>query len=108
MLLHDVGEIIAIREFSLTDGAKVTLTIRKPQAYPDGRDFYCPFQISGIGKDTVWHTGGVDGLQALIIALKTAATFLYTSQEFQTGQLSWIAGSNPGDIGFPAMEPEAG
>lgn len=101
MKLQNVGTVIATRQLDLADGRKVTVTIGKPEKFPDGVNYYCPYQITGIKRDKVRHSGGVDAVQALELALKMIGADLYTSDEAQAGMLSWEGGSKKGDFGFP-------
>lgn len=101
MELTSIGSVIASRELSLSTGKKVTVLIGKPEPYPDGRDFYCPYQILGIGAERVRYAGGLDSAQALILALNKIGADLYASAEAKAGQLSWTTGGDVGDLGFP-------
>lgn len=104
MLLHDVGTVIAVRSFDVVGGNKVTLTIGKPEPFPDGQDYYCPYRISGIGSGKVWYAGGVDAIQALIMALKLADVGLRASKEYKAGALSWDGANVAGGLGLPQLD----
>lgn len=99
-----ITTVIATRVLDLSDGRKVTITIGKPEKFPDAEDYYCPYQIVGIGSEHVRHAGGIDAVQALELALKMIGADLYTSQEAQAGVLSWNAGSKKGDLGVPVPD----
>jgi hypothetical protein len=43
---------------------------------------------------------GIDGVQALFLAMSNAASLLYTCEEFKTGRLSFLDEPN---LGFPAV-----
>lgn len=79
--LKDVGEIIATRDFTLDKTGKVTVLIGKPQQFPGGDDWYCPHQKLGIGSGKVKYAGGVDPVQALVLALSMLGAELYCSRE---------------------------
>src|SRR4030081_2369044 len=100
MKLKDVGTVIATRELSISVGTTVTVLIGKPEKFPDSEDYYCPYQILGLGNQRVRYAGGIDAVQALELALKMIGTDLYTSKEVQAGELSWPGGKK-GDLGFP-------
>ncbi len=102
MQLKDIGVQIASRELD-ANGKKVVVVIGRPEKFPDGEDYYCPYQIVGIGSERVKYAGGIDAVQALQLALKKIGTDLYTSQEAQAKQLLW-AGGEPGDFGFPVPD----
>lgn len=103
MQLQDVGIQIATRTLA-AGGKQVTVVIGKPEEFPEGDNFYCPYQIVGIGNGRVRYAGGVDAVQALELALKMIGAELYTSQEAQAKQLSWEGGQSPRDLGFPVPD----
>jgi hypothetical protein len=47
---------------------EVVVSIGAPRRHPDG-DWECPFLIEGLGSPRLHKAGGVDALQALILAL---------------------------------------
>ena len=100
MELDSVGIVIATRELDLADVKKVTVTIGRPETFSDGINFYCPYQITGIGNKRVRYAGGIDAAQALQLALKMIGADLYTSREAKARALTWEGGEN-GDLGFP-------
>jgi hypothetical protein len=101
MKLSSVGIVIATRVLTLPKGKEVTVAIGKPRKFRNGIDYYCPFQILGMGDDQVRYCGGVDAVQALQLALENIGTRLYSSKDAKTGTLSWDAGRTKGDFGFP-------
>ena len=111
MDLEDVGEIIAERELEIEDNRIVRVVIGKPQPYPGGHNYYCPFQIKGIGKEKVISAGGVDSVQALLMALQGISANLYTSAQARNGTLTWLGRRNYGLPVTPAIKdfvPEDG
>lgn len=102
MELEDVGEIIAERELEIEDNRVVQVVIGKPQRFPDGSDYYCPFQITGIRKGKIMHAGGVDSVQALLLAMQMISANLYTSDEGRAGTLTWLGKRN---LGLPVAAP---
>ena len=52
MQLASIGQLIAFRTLQLTgkNPTNVMISIGQPQKFPDGEDYYCPFQITGIGE----------------------------------------------------------
>lgn len=101
--LNTVGTVIATREFHTPDGKTVTVFIGKPESFPDGNDYYCPYQITGIKRDRVRYAAGIDAVQALGLVFRMIGADLYTSDEARAGTLIWEAGEN-GDLGFPKPE----
>ena len=100
MNLTSVGIVIATREFRLSAGKTVTVLIGKPEKFPDSDDYYCPYQILGLGNERIRRAGGSDSMQALELTLKKIGADLYTSKEFQSGELTW-PGGKAGDLGLP-------
>lgn len=101
---EDIGTVIAVRTLSLSGEEKVTVTIGKPKRFPEGDDYYCPYRIVGIGNERVRHAGGVDAMQALVLALRMIGAELYTSPEARSGALRWMGRSREGDLGFPVPD----
>lgn len=101
MTSGSVGTVIATRKLSIDGKQIVEVLIGKPQPLPDGNDWYCPYQIQGIGSGKIRRSGGIDAVQALILALQDAGAWLVSSPEFEAGKLSWDSGAVKGDLGFP-------
>ena len=105
MYLDDIGDIIAVREFYLTENDEpnriVKVSLGKPKAFPDSGGYYCPFQISGAGAENIKYAAGVDAIQALQLAMvMIGATLQFLNRELE-GRLRW-EGSSEGDFGFPS------
>lgn len=70
----ELGQIIAERSIEAIDKTGVKSNVRiklgAPTAIPDGRDFFAPYQIEFRDKTRRWHAVGIDGFQALQLALK--------------------------------------
>jgi len=79
-----IRRIAVRRVFQSANGKPVVLTIGVPQPVP-GSDWGCAVQITGLNSG--WrrprYVFGIDGLQALHLALKCAAAVLVD----RTGQL---------------------
>jgi len=104
MKLGGIGEVIAERKLRLAqrDGRVTTITVKlgKPLEFPDETGFYAPFQIIGVGSEKAKYAGGVDGIQALQLAMKMIGAYLNAIREEQAAELTWEGGDN-GDVGFP-------
>jgi hypothetical protein len=105
MQLNTIGQVFITRTLKLshTLSTDVTITIGKPQKFPDGQDYYCPFQIMGLGDEKVNRVGGIDEVQALLLALEDVGTRLSETEEYKQGHLTWI-GSDEGNLGFPHLD----
>jgi hypothetical protein len=78
----ELGEVIAERELTLeVEGKRRTVVVRfgKPVFPPEpesGDPWWCPMQIEGLGPDKVTPFGGLDSLQALLLAVRFVRDFL--------------------------------
>lgn len=104
MDLENIGEVIAIREMTFVDKAgsrsKLTVSIGKPQPFPDSDNYYCPFKISGAIVDRIKYAAGLDAIQALQLVMTMIGANLAFLAEKLEGELSWEGGSD-GELGFP-------
>jgi hypothetical protein len=95
-----IRRIAARRVFQSPNGKSVVLTIGVPQPVP-GSDWGCPLQITGL--NTSWrrpkYVFGIDGLQALHLALQCAGAVL----ESANCKLEWLGQSE--DLGMPKFLP---
>jgi hypothetical protein len=104
MKLKDVGTIIASREFTIKEGGKVTVIIGKPERIPASEDYYCPYQIRGLGDEKVSYSPGVDSVQALVLALTDIGSRLNASSPGKAGNLTWVGSHAPDYIGLPVAD----
>ena len=78
---YPLTEIIAQREFAFDAGGsvtKVTASVSRPARTPEGTydDWYCSWLIEGPDRRREFCAVGVDGLQALLLALSALRTDL--------------------------------
>ena len=101
MDIVDLGEIIATRKLQIAGDPKreIKILIGKPREFADHPDYYCPYQIVGIGNEKIRYAGGVDAVQALQLAVKIIGVKLQTSKEAE--KLRWL---DQTDLGFPVFE----
>jgi len=102
MKISDLGQVIATRTYSAQDGEIVSVRIGTPFTPPgwEGNSI-CPYQILGLGNDKIRYAPGIDGVQALYLALKRIATDLYTSDQGRAGTLRFLGMRN---LGLPVEE----
>ncbi len=102
---YELGEAIATRVLTLESGApnrsEVIISLGKPQA--DGRDVYCTYAIKGSGRDKVMRVYGVDGFQAVTLALGALRVEIEVLNKELGGKLHWDAGP-VNDFGYPPTE----
>lgn len=108
MNLKNIGDIIATRILRLKDEneeheREIHIRIGKPLPFQDSPDFYCPYQIIGVGSEKIKYAGGIDAIQAIQLALDRIGAELYNSKEAQSDQLRW-EGDEKGDLGFPRIK----
>lgn len=98
---RSIRRIAARRVFQLPNGQPVVLTIGVPQPVP-GSDWGCALQITGLNSSLrrPRYVFGIDGLQALQLAMKCAEAAL----ESRKPELVWLG--EPGDLGMPKFLPE--
>ena len=96
-----IRRIAARRVFQSANGKPVVLTLGVPHPVP-GSDWGCALQITGLSSN--WrkprYVFGIDGLQALHLAMKCAAAVLESTKP----QLVWLG--EQGDLGMPKFLPE--
>lgn len=101
MEIERIDDIVVTRHLTLRNSDKdVLIQIGRPLKFPDGQDYFCPYQVIGLKDDAVKYAAGVDQLQALMLTLKKIGVELYTCAEYRSGQLYWLEISNQ-DLGLP-------
>jgi hypothetical protein len=104
MRLENVGKVIAERRIDLEGhggSREIVVLIGAPRPIPGSPDCFCPYQIVGLADETVRYTEGVDGAQALYLAMEAVGTVLAASPEGRAGRLSWYGERA---LGFPVRE----
>ena len=102
MSFQNVGEVIAERHLVRIDrepNTAIVVVIGKPQAFSNSSDFYCPFQILGIGSEKVKHALGADAIQALQLVMIMIGGDLWTLNKQCGGAIRSQDGSP--NLGFP-------
>jgi hypothetical protein len=96
-----IRRIAARRVFDSGNGKSVVLTIGVPQSVP-GSDWGCAVQITGL--NSIWrrpkYVFGIDGLQALHLAMKCASAVLESTKI----RLEFLGQAD--DLGLPKFLPE--
>ena len=103
-----LGTVIAERRLRITGRpeADVRARLGQPLPLPDDPqdDYYCPYQITGLGDGKVRYAVGVDGLQALELAIRILPTELDAVRRQYPG-LGW-EDAPPGNDGFSGAVSE--
>jgi hypothetical protein len=91
-----IRRVAARRVFKAPSGKPVVVTLGVPQAVP-GSDWGCALQITGL--NSIWrrpkYVFGIDGLQALHLAMKCAEAVLQSAKL----KLEWLRQTE--DLGMP-------
>jgi hypothetical protein len=98
-----LGQVIARRmltEYTGDSIREVSVSIGAPRPHPKG-DWECPFAIESSGQSKVEFAGGVDALQALLMAIEGVRTRLD-----QTGcRFEWLGPDLGWGAGIPRQVP---
>ena len=104
MEFESIGEIIASRMLHVVDeqGNKrpVSVFIGKPQPSADSSDYFCAYQIIGIGNQETQIGHGRDSIQALKTAMILLGANLNNLNDEIGGKLVWN-GAGKGELGLP-------
>lgn len=96
-----IFEEISNREYKIKgQDSKITITLGKPQKNPKASDYYCPYKISAFNKEEVRKIFGVDGFQAMHLALKIIDAELRGIIQKKAMELEWDGGKF-GESTFP-------
>jgi hypothetical protein len=85
------------RQFELAGEARVIVRFFRPELDDDA--YRCDYKIIWPDRERTFNGVGVDGVQALILAMKMAHADLLSSPEAKAGHLSWLG---EGDLGLPS------
>ena len=94
-----MAESFIERRIELGESSEVLIRFHRP--VQDGADFRCDYEILWPGRKHAFHAFGIDGVQALFLAMKMVHSKLLASPAGKRGQLRWL-GSN--DLGLPALD----
>jgi len=105
MRVNTLGEVIAARRLFLADepNREIVVRIGKPEKTPEADDYFCPFQISGIGDERIDAIFGIDAFQAMQLTLQYIGARLMMLNRENGGRLRWECGEE-GDFGFPVPD----
>ena len=93
------------RRLTRRDGKAVQVLVSYPvQSKGPSGDWECRYQILGMGNDKAKVSVGTDSIQAIYLALQYIATTLYSSEEYERGELWWEGGVTPADLGLPVVD----
>ena len=97
-------DVIASRTLELRheDGSSTPVVVRigRPRDIDD-RECRCEYEIEGLASPRRFHASGVDGAQALWLALVHAGIELRTCEEGRAGRITFYGGT---ELFFPSVE----
>jgi len=97
----DIGQVSATREIARLGESKryLLVEIGVPQQFEDEpRDWYCVYRISGPDHHRRFASCGIDGVQALQLAVAAVGAELLAINKKLGGTLRWL---DQKDLGFP-------
>ena len=96
----NIAQPIALRKLSF-GSEEMTVVLGMPEAIEDN-DFLCPYVISVGDVTRSGYAIGVDGVQAIQLAMRKIASDLLQMSKVSGMPISWEMGGRPGDTGFSA------
>ena len=97
MKQNSLGVIIARRTLCWPgkDGRKITVLIGKPRLFPKSkrsshRDYYCPYQIVGVGDQKTRYSASVDAVQALQLVFTAIGIDIQLLNKRRSPPLKWL------------------
>ena len=103
MTCESIDDVIAVRKIFLTNGPsenkQIFVYIGRPYEDVNLGEFWCPYQIIGIGTEKVRKIAGIDAIQAIQGTLLVIGAELEGLNAACDYNLSWDGGE-PGDVGF--------
>jgi hypothetical protein len=97
MKLNSLGVIIARRKlyWSGKEDKKITVLIGKPRLSPKSKrfpnpDYYCPYQIVGVGDQKTRYAAGVDAVQALQLVFTAIGIDIQLLNKRRSSPLKWL------------------
>ena len=101
-MTEEISEPVAVRTILLLGDPprQISVVIGNPRPSEGSGDYSCPYQVKGLGNGTIRYVVGIDGVQALQLAMRAIGALLYFSPEGKKGLLKWD-GDDAGDLGFP-------
>ena|ERR1044072_5141516 len=103
MLPKDERQVLGIRELHSTADLNPVVVVWMPTETGHG-DFECRYEISGIDKEIGGRSIGIDGIQAVLLALKKIGSDLRGLEEHLNIKVFIGSGGPSASHGFPEIE----
>ncbi len=99
----ELVEIIAERSLSIADQdgttSVVNVLLGKPERIPSSTDYFTPYKIEYLGRTRLFYAAGIDGFQALQLAMKMIDAELEAIGRTHNVTILW-EGDDTGNLGF--------
>jgi hypothetical protein len=103
--LMSIGRPIAERTLCISGSDEaVYVRLGEPQPFPDGQDWYCPYEVITKQNKVVRFAAGVDALQALQLALKGISSQVFVLNRDLDHKLRWLGGTELGFVNYDGEE----
>ncbi len=104
---ENVDQVIARRILFAAEGKTIEIEIFLPilEFINDSPVWNCSYRIKGMLPDYIRKACGEDSVQAVWGALNQIGSFLYTSDEYKSGNLRLFSPNGPTNLGFPVLNP---
>lgn len=83
----DIKDAILTRRYDLSDGGHVDIHVWKPAPDDDHPAFRCWYKIE---DEKPRYAVGIDGVQAQSLAMQMLSAYLYNSDAFKAGRLTFL------------------
>ena len=93
-----MSQTFVARSFEAPDGA--VLARFEPRYLASGGEYRCRWRIEGLGEERSREAAGIDGVQALMLAMRTVHAELTGSDEYRAGKLTYL---QQADLDLPPM-----
>lgn len=98
-------DVIASRILEVDGAPNFHIRIGRPKLAPENDCWFCSYELVGPSTSRRGRSGGVDAMQALILALNMLAVDVEFSEESEQGRLSWLESKDVGLPLPPVIEP---
>ncbi|MBS7813771.1 DUF6968 family protein [Roseococcus pinisoli] len=96
----DLTDVIASRVMEVDGKPQFHIRIGRPTLAPEGRSWFCAYEIAGPLTNRKGRFGGEDAMQALVNALYCISVDVEVCAENVQGRLAWLG--DTGDFGLPS------
>ncbi|WP_421988464.1 DUF6968 family protein [Roseococcus sp.] len=96
----DLTDVIASRIMEVDGKPQFHIRIGRPKLAPEGRSWFCAYEITGPLTNRKGRFGGEDAMQALVNALYCISVDVEICAENAQRRLSWLGDTE--DFGFPS------